>query len=228
MTIPVTNHWQPILDQASDRDTYQRLRSFLKEEYQTTTVYPPMDDLWTAFEATDFDQVKVVILGQDPYHGPGQSHGLAFSVRPGIKIPPSLRNIYKELESDLGIKAPDHGYLMDWAKSGVLLLNTVLTVRAGQAHSHRKKGWEEFTNEVIQELNKRDRPMVFILWGKAASSKKNMIDTNKHGVIESPHPSPLSAHRGFFGSRPFSKANAFLKDRGQEPVDWHLSPVNLD
>lgn len=225
MTIPVTNQWQPILQDVERTDTYQSLRDFLKKEYASETIYPPMDDLWTAFEETDFDQVKVVILGQDPYHGPGQSHGLAFSVRPGIKIPPSLKNIYKELEADLGIQPPNHGYLMDWAREGVLLLNTVLTVRAGQAHSHRGQGWEQLTNEVIESLNNRDKPMVFILWGNAAIQKKAMIDTSKHAVIESPHPSPLSAYRGFFGSRPFSKANTALEAMGQEPVDWQIKPI---
>lgn len=226
MSIPVTNHWQPILHHAESQPSYQALREFLKEEYATETVYPPMTDIWTAFEWTDYEDVKVVILGQDPYHGPNQSHGLAFSVRPEVAIPPSLRNIYQELESDLGIKAPNHGYLETWAKQGVLLLNTVLTVRKGQAHSHQQKGWEELTNEVIEALNARKKPMVFILWGNAAKQKRSMINEQKHVIIESPHPSPLSAYRGFFGSKPFSKTNAALLELGLDPINWEIPPIS--
>lgn len=222
MSIPVKNNWQPILERAAEKESYQQLREFLKDEYANYTIYPPMNDLWTAFEETDYEDVKVVILGQDPYHGPMQSHGLAFSVRPEVTIPPSLRNIYNELESDLGITPVNHGYLKSWAQEGVLLLNTVLSVRAGQAHSHRDKGWEELTNEVIGQLNQREKPMVFILWGNAAIKKKSMINTNKHTVIQSTHPSPLSAYRGFFGSQPFSKTNEALKAMGQTPINWQL------
>lgn len=222
MSIPVKNNWQPILERAAEKESYQQLREFLKDEYANYTIYPPMNDLWTAFEETDYEDVKVVILGQDPYHGPMQSHGLAFSVRPEVTIPPSLRNIYNELESDLGITPVNHGYLKSWAQEGVLLLNTVLSVRAGQAHSHRGKGWEELTNEVIGQLNQREKPMVFILWGNAAIKKKSMINTNKHTVIQSTHPSPLSAYRGFFGSQPFSKTNEALKAMGQTPINWQL------
>lgn len=223
MTIPVKNHWEPILKEAAQEPSYQELREFLKGEYKEQTIYPLMDDLWTAFEWTDYDDVKVVILGQDPYHGPKQSHGIAFSVRPEVAVPPSLRNIYKELEDDLGVKPVNHGYLKSWADQGVLLLNTVLTVRAGQAHSHRGKGWEELTDHVIQALNQREQPMVFILWGNAAKAKKKMLDTTKHTIIESTHPSPLSAYRGFFGSRPFSKTNEALRNMGYNPIDWQLS-----
>lgn len=222
MTIPIKNHWEPILQQAASESSYQKLREFLKEEYQEKVIYPPMNDLWTAFEWTDYDDVKVVILGQDPYHGPKQSHGLAFSVRPEVAVPPSLKNIYKELDDDLGIKPVNHGYLKSWAEQGVLLLNTVLTVRAGQAHSHRGKGWEELTDHVIHSLNHREQPMVFILWGNAAITKKKMIDTTKHTVIQSAHPSPLSAYRGFFRSKPFSKTNAALKSMGYRSIDWEL------
>lgn len=228
MSIPVKNNWQPILKSAASKESYQHLREFLKDEYANHTIYPPMNDLWTAFEETDYEDVKVVILGQDPYHGPRQSHGLAFSVRPEVAVPPSLRNIYKELESDLGIKPVSHGYLTSWAKEGVLLLNTVLSVRAGQAHSHRDKGWEELTDEVIEQLNQRDKPIVFILWGNAAIKKKTMINTNKHTVIQSTHPSPLSAYRGFFGSQPFSKTNEALKAMGQTPVNWQLPEKGVE
>lgn len=222
MSIPVTNDWQPILEKAAEQSSYHQLREFLKEEYATQTVYPQMDDLWTAFEWTPYNDVKVVILGQDPYHGENQAHGLAFSVQPGVKVPPSLRNMYKELETDLGLSPVKHGYLEKWAKEGVLLLNAVLTVRKGEAYSHRNKGWEEFTQQVIQALNEREKPMVFILWGNAAKKKRTMIDETKHKVLTSVHPSPLSANRGFFGSRPFSRTNEALKEMAQEPIDWKL------
>ncbi|GAA0357969.1 uracil-DNA glycosylase [Alkalibacterium iburiense] len=225
MSIPVTNDWQPILKKAAEQSSYQQLREFLKEEYATQTVYPQMADLWTAFEWTPYKEVKVVILGQDPYHGENQAHGLAFSVQPGVKVPPSLRNMYKELESDLGIPPVEHGYLEKWAKEGVLLLNAVLTVRKAEAYSHRKKGWEVFTDEIIQALNKREKPMVFLLWGNAAKKNRDRIDESKHVVLTSVHPSPLSANRGFFGSRPFSRTNEALIELGHEPVDWEL-PVN--
>lgn len=222
MSIPVENDWEPILSEATDGESYQNLRQFLVNEYNNETVYPKMDNIWKAFEWTPYNEVKAVILGQDPYHGPDQAHGLSFSVKPGVKVPPSLRNIYKELESDLGVSPVDHGYLESWAKQGVLLLNTVLTVRAGQAHSHQNKGWEPLTDFVIEKLNQREKPMVFILWGGAAKRKRNMIDENKHVVITSVHPSPLSAHRGFFGSEPFSKTNEALEEMGEKPIDWSL------
>ena len=219
----LTNDWQPVLEDEFTKPYYLKLREFLKHEYTTHTIYPKMDDIFNALHYTPFHDVKVVILGQDPYHGPGQAHGLSFSVQTGVKQPPSLKNIFKELEDDLGFSPPDHGYLVDWSKQGVLLLNTVLTVRQGQAHSHRGKGWENFTNQVIESLNKKDKPVVYILWGSAAQKKQELIDTSKHYVIKSPHPSPLSAYRGFFGSKPFSKANAMLRESGQEEVNWELS-----
>jgi len=222
VTIPVENEWKPVLKEATDTESYSKLREFLKEEYAHHEIYPEMNNIWQAFEWTPYDDVKAVILGQDPYHGQGQAHGLSFSVQPGVKIPPSLRNIYKELYNDLGIEPVDHGYLESWAKQGVLLLNTVLTVRAGQAHSHRGKGWEEVTDYVIEELNERDKPIVFILWGNAAKAKRTMINEDKHVVITSTHPSPFSAHKGFFGSKPFSKTNQALISSGQEPIDWDL------
>ena len=222
MSLPVENDWLPILEEATAQPSYQELRKFLKTEYKEHTIYPDMYDIWTAFEWTPYSKVKVVILGQDPYHGPRQAHGLSFSVQPGVPLPPSLRNIYKELESDLGIPPVSHGYLKQWADQGVFLLNTVLTVRAHQAHSHRGKGWEELTDFVIEKLNEREEPMVFILWGGAAKAKRQKIDETKHAVITSVHPSPLSAYRGFFGSRPFSQANAYLTNWGQEPIDWQL------
>lgn len=222
MTIPITNSWQPIIQEVTQEKTYKQLRAFLKEEYQHYTVYPEMFNIWTAFQWTPFDEVKVVILGQDPYHGPGQAHGLSFSVQPDVAIPPSLRNIYKELEEDLGISPVNHGYLEHWAKQGVFLLNTVLTVRAHEAHSHRGKGWEEVTDHAIASLNQRDKPIVFILWGAAARKKRSLIDETLHFVLTAPHPSPLSAYRGFFGSKPFSKTNKYLVESGQKPIDWQL------
>lgn len=222
MTIPVKNNWQTILAEATDTETYQKLRTFLKEEYQKQTIYPQVDDIWTAFQWTDYEDVKVVILGQDPYHGPRQAHGLSFSVQPGIKIPPSLRNIYKELENDLGIPPVNHGYLESWAKQGVFLLNSVLTVREGKAHSHQGKGWEAVTDFAIASLNEREDPIVFILWGAAARKKQILINEDKHHVLTSVHPSPLSAYRGFFDSKPFSKTNHLLRKSGQDPVNWEL------
>ena len=199
-----------------------RSRKFLKKEYSNYTIFPEKDNIWTAFQWTDYEDVKVVILGQDPYHGEGQAHGLSFSVQPQVKIPPSLKNIYKELEDDLGIPPVSHGYLKSWAEQGVFLLNAVLTVREGQANSHRGKGWEELTDFAIASLNERKEPIVFILWGASARKKQALIDTTKHYILTSPHPSPLSAYRGFFGSKPFSKANELLIASGQEPIDWQL------
>ncbi len=222
MTIPITNSWQPIIEEVTQEKNYQKLRTFLKKEYKEHTIYPEMFDIWTAFQWTPFDEVKVVILGQDPYHGPRQAHGLSFSVQPGVAIPPSLRNIYQELEDDLGIKPVNHGYLKYWAKQGVFLLNSVLTVRAHQAHSHRGKGWEEVTDYAIASLNRREEPIVFILWGAAAQKKRALIDESLHFVLTAPHPSPLSAYRGFFGSKPFSKTNEHFIQSGQEPIDWQL------
>jgi uracil-DNA glycosylase len=216
------NDWGPLLEDEFQKPYYLALREFLKKEYATQTVYPNPYDIFNALHFTPYHQVKVVILGQDPYHGPGQAHGLSFSVQPGVEPPPSLKNIFKELHNDLGCPIPNHGHLVSWAKQGVLLLNTVLTVRRGQAHSHRGKGWEQFTDRIITLLSERERPIVFILWGRPAQSKMSLIDTSKHFVITSPHPSPLSANRGFFGSRPFSKTNAFLRQIGEEEIQWEL------
>lgn len=218
----IHNSWQEVLQEEFQKEYYLRLREFLKEEYRTKYIHPDMYHIYEAFEWTPYEKVKVVILGQDPYHGPHQAHGLSFSVQPGIKIPPSLVNIYKELEDDLGIPPVKHGYLEKWAKEGVLLLNTVLTVRNGEAYSHRGHGWEQLTDEVIRKLNEREKPIVFILWGKPAQAKQAMIDRSRHIVLTAPHPSPLSAHRGFFGSKPFSKTNNALIALGEEPIDWQL------
>lgn len=222
MTLPVKNDWLPILQEQTLTASYQSLKQFLAREYQETIVYPEMHHIWQAFEWTPYNEVKVVILGQDPYHGPNQAHGLSFSVLPDVKIPPSLVNIYKELESDLGVPRANHGYLETWAKQGVLLLNTVLTVRAGQAHSHKGKGWEELTDAVIKKLSDRDKPMVFILWGSPSIKKRALIDETKHVVLTAVHPSPLSAYRGFFGSKPFSKTNEALIKFGENPINWQL------
>jgi uracil-DNA glycosylase len=219
------NDWGEILKDEFEQPYYQELRRFLIQEYRTRVVYPDMHDIFNALHYTSYADTKVCILGQDPYHGPGQAHGLSFSVKPGVPPPPSLQNIFKELHDDIGCPIPDHGCLIPWARQGVLLLNTVLTVRAGEPMSHRGKGWERFTDRVIAELNKRERPIVFILWGRPAREKKAMIDTSRHFIIESAHPSPLSAHYGFFGSRPFSRANEFLRRAGMEPIDWALPPL---
>ncbi|TDL33009.1 uracil-DNA glycosylase [Jeotgalibacillus sp. S-D1] len=216
------NDWQPLLEKEFSKPYYQELRAFLKEEYTEETIFPPMDSIYQAMYNTSFENVKVVILGQDPYHGKGQAHGLSFSVQPGVKIPPSLKNIFKELADDMQVPVPTDGYLDKWSKQGVLLLNTVLTVREGQANSHRKKGWETLTNEIIHLVGQREKPTVFILWGKPAGSKRELIDENVHCVLTAPHPSPLSAHRGFFGSKPFSKANKYLRANGIDEIDWSL------
>ncbi len=222
MTIPVINDWEPILKEAAKDPSYQKLRAFLKEEYETKTIYPDIHHIWTAFEWTPYHQVKVVILGQDPYHGPNQAHGLSFSVQPKVNVPPSLRNIYKELDNDLGIPPVQHGFLKSWAEQGILLLNTVLTVQKGKANSHKDKGWEVLTDFVIEKLNDREKPIVFILWGNASIKKRALIDESRHVVLTSPHPSPFSAHKGFFGSKVFSKTNAALQQFGEEPIDWRL------
>lgn len=222
MTLPIENDWKPILIKAQQQASYASLRNFLIKEYSQHTIYPKKEEIWQAFEWTPYSQVKVVILGQDPYHGKHQAHGLSFSVRPKVPLPPSLKNIYKELERDLNIKPVSHGYLKKWADEGVLLLNTVLTVREGEAHSHRNKGWEEVTDYVIDALNERPEPMVFMLWGNAAKKKLKQIDSSKHVVLSTSHPSPLSAYRGFLGSGVFSEANKKLEELGYEGVDWSL------
>ncbi|MBO5723259.1 MAG: uracil-DNA glycosylase [Lentisphaeria bacterium] len=219
--------WRFCLQEALETPSFEKLRSFLEQEYALHTVFPPEKDLFSAFHLTEPDQVKVLILGQDPYHDEGQAHGLAFSVPCGVKIPPSLRNIYKELHTDLGLEMPGSGTLIPWARQGVLLLNTVLTVRAHQAGSHRKQGWEEFTDEVIRRISERNSHCVFVLWGSPAQSKLPLIDVSRHTVIACAHPSPLSAHRGFLGSRPFSRINEALRSHGQAPVDWALEKTTL-
>lgn len=216
------NDWASVLNEELDKPYYQKLRGFLAEQYQTETVYPNMHDIFNALHYTSYSNARVVIIGQDPYHGPGQAHGFSFSVKPGVRTPPSLQNIYKELHDDLGCAIPDHGHLLPWAKQGVLLLNNVLTVEAGKPASHQGIGWETFTDTVIAALDKREKPLVFLLWGKHAQEKAASIDTGRHCVIASAHPSPFAAHRGFFGSRPFSRANAFLRQTGQEEIDWCL------
>lgn len=220
--VNLENDWDDILKGEFDKEYYLRLREFLKKEYFSRVIYPDMYDIFNALKATPYSKVKAVILGQDPYHGPGQAHGMCFSVKKGVKAPPSLQNIFKELNSDLGCAIPDHGCLQSWADQGVLLLNTVLTVRAGQAGSHRNMGWEIFTDTVIKKLNERERPIVFMLWGANARSKAALITDPSHLVLTAAHPSPLSAFNGFFGCGHFSAANAFLSKNNMEPVDWQI------
>ena len=218
----ITGEWEAALKPEFGKPYYAKLYKTVIHEYRTHVIYPPSNDVFNAFNFTPLEKVKVVILGQDPYHGEGQANGLCFSVHKGIRIPPSLVNIYKELNSDLGCTIPDNGDLTPWAKQGVLLLNTVLTVRAHEANSHRGIGWEEFTDACIKVLAEQDRPLVFILWGTPARRKKALIHNPKHLIVESPHPSPLSAHNGFFGSKPFSRTNAYLESVGLEPIDWQI------
>ncbi|WP_339175073.1 uracil-DNA glycosylase [Solibacillus sp. FSL R5-0691] len=221
----LTNRWKDLLAQEVERPYYKQLVTFLEQQYMEETVYPKKENIFSALQLTDYNQVKVVILGQDPYHGPNQAHGLSFSVEKGQKLPPSLKNMMKELQQDIGCEIPEHGDLTSWAKQGVLLLNTVLTVQAGKANSHKGQGWERFTDTIIENLAKREQPIVFLLWGKPAQSKRNLIEriSSNHIIFQSPHPSPLSAHRGFFGSKPYSKANEALLSLGQQPIDWCLS-----
>ncbi|MGG3282722.1 uracil-DNA glycosylase [Paenibacillus solani] len=224
------NDWDLILGEEIDKPYFRTLMERVNEEYERSTVYPPKEDVFRALQQTSYQSTKVVILGQDPYHGPKQAQGLSFSVSRGVAIPPSLRNIYKELTADLGIPAPAYGSLISWAHQGVLLLNAVLTVRKGEPNSHKGMGWEIFTDAVISKLNEREQPMVFILWGSYAQKKGSFIDRSRHKVIESSHPSPFAAHKGFFGSRPFSAANAFLVQNGMDPVNWEIpnTPDNGD
>lgn len=221
----IANDWLEPLKPEFGKPYYAKLYKTVLEEYKNYRIFPPSDQIFHAFEVTPLANVKVLILGQDPYHGEGQAHGLCFSVQPNVEIPPSLVNIYTELQDDLGCYIPNNGYLEKWAKQGVMLLNTVLTVRAHQANSHRGIGWEQFTDAAIRILNEQDRPMVFILWGRPAQQKKAMLTNPKHLILEAPHPSPLSAYRGFFGSRPFSKTNQYLMAHGVAPIDWQIENI---
>ncbi len=218
----IGNDWDNLLRDEYQKDYFKNLEKFVLEEYKDKTIYPKINEVYNAFRYTSFKDIKVVIIGQDPYHGENQAEGLCFSVKKGVPKPPSLVNIFKELHDDLGYKIPNNGSLVSWTKEGVLLLNAVLTVEKDKAASHKGKGWEEFTDEVIKIVNKKEEPVVFILWGSYARSKKELITNNKHFIIESAHPSPLSAHNGFFGSRPFSKANNFLISKGIKPVNWEI------
>lgn len=221
----IANDWLPAVQAEFRKPYYRDLYAFVKQEYETKVVYPPSEDLFNALHLTPLSEVKVVILGQDPYHNVGQAHGLAFSVRPGQDIPPSLINIYRELHDDLGCRMPNNGYLVKWARQGVLLLNTVLTVRAHQAASHQGKGWEQFTGAILQAVNEQDRPIVYMLWGSPAQSRAPMLTNPKHLILRAPHPSPLSAYRGFFGCRHFSQCNTFLEEHGVEPIDWQIEDI---
>ena len=216
------NDWDQVLAGEFEKDYYLELRKFLKEEYSTRTIYPSMYDIFNALKHTAYKDVKVVILGQAPYHGPNQAHGMCFSVKKGVAVPPSLVNIYKELKEDVGFEIPNHGFLESWADQGVLLMNTVLTVCGGQANSHKGKGWEIFTDQVIRHLNDREQPMVFLLWGAHAKSKRQLITNPNHMILTAAHPSPLSAYNGFYGCRHFSRTNLFLEEQGMKPIDWQL------
>ena len=222
---PITNDWQQPLQVEFKKPYYKDLYKKVLEEYRSRQIFPNPDDIFNAFHLTPLKDVKVVILGQDPYHNDGQAHGLCFSVKPDVEVPPSLVNIYKELQDDLGCRIPNNGYLVKWAKQGVLMLNTVLTVRAHQANSHRGIGWEQFTDAVIRAVDAQDRPIVFLLWGRPAQMKKSMLHNPKHLILEAPHPSPLSAYRGFFGCKHFSQTNAFLEKNGLAPIDWQIEDV---
>lgn len=216
------NDWDEILADEFEKPYYKELRAFLKAEYSTRRIYPDMNDIFNSLKCSSFKDTRVVIIGQDPYHGAGQAHGMCFSVKRGVEPPPSLKNIFKELESDVGFRIPDHGELTSWAKQGVLLLNTVLTVREATPNSHKGKGWENFTDRVISELNKKDTPVVFLLWGANAKAKAKIIDNPLHVKLETVHPSPLSAYGGFFGCKHFSKTNEILIASGQKPIDWQI------
>ena len=224
--VNIGNDWDELLKDAFSSEWYNELRQFLKEEYSRYTVYPDMHDIFNALKATPYSSVKAVILGQDPYHNPGEAHGMCFSVKPGVKIPPSLVNIFKEINSDLGIPIPDNGYLKPWAEQGVLLLNTILTVRRNEPFSHKGKGWEKLTDTVIKRLNERPDPVVFLLWGAPARAKKSLITNPRHFVLEAAHPSPLSAYNGFFGCRHFSETNSILFSLGKTPINWELKNLN--
>ena len=223
----IDNDWLPAIQGEFRKPYYRELYTFVREEYSRTVVYPPAEDIFNAFHFTPLSEVKVLLLGQDPYHNVNQAHGLSFSVLPEQKeIPPSLQNIYKELHDDLGCYIPDNGYLEKWARQGVLMLNTVLTVRAHQANSHQGHGWERFTDAILEAVNQEDRPIVYLLWGRPAQSKIPMLTNPKHLILKAPHPSPLSAYRGFFGCRHFSQTNAFLESHGAAPIDWQIENIH--
>ena len=223
--VKLENKWDDVLKDEFEKDYYKKIREFLKYEYSHYRVYPDMNDIFNSLKYADYDNIKVVIIGQDPYHEEGQAHGLSFSVKPGIEIPPSLVNIYKELHDDLGCYIPNNGYLVKWAKQGVLLLNNVLTVRAHLANSHKNCGWETFTDEIIRQLNEREKPVVFLMWGSCAKQKETLITNSNHYILKTVHPSPLSAYRGFFGCKHFSKANKILLENGEEPIDWQIENI---
>jgi uracil-DNA glycosylase len=225
MAAKFDNDWQAILAPEFEKDYYLKLRQTLKSEYMTKTIFPKSTEIFNAMHFTAYSDIKAVIIGQDPYHGAGQAHGLCFSVSPDIKMPPSLVNIYKEMNTDIGANIPNNGYLKKWAQQGVLLLNAVLTVSAHKAASHRGIGWEQFTDHIISLINAREKPVVFILWGSFAGSKEKLITHDRHLIIKSPHPSPLSAYRGFFGSKPFSKTNDFLAENGMDIIDWQIDNI---
>jgi uracil-DNA glycosylase len=221
----ISNSWQKVLTEEFDKPYFQELKSFLTEERQTQTILPSEQDIFSAFELTPYEKVNVLLLGQDPYHDNNQAHGLCFSINPGIKTPPSLLNIYKELRDDLGLKIPNNGYLINWAEQGILMLNAVLTVRLHTPNSHKNKGWETFTDAVISKVNQKPDPVVFVLWGKYAQKKLKLIDTTRHLVIQSAHPSPFSARNGFFGSKPFSAINAALNSVGKPEINWQIPDI---
>ena len=221
--VKIGNSWDDVLAGEFEKEYYLKLREFLKSEYGTHQVYPPMEHIFRALKETPYDKVKAVIIGQDPYHEPGQAQGLCFSVPEGVKQPPSLVNIFKEMQADLGVRPPSHGNLLTWAHQGVLLLNAVLTVREHEANSHKNKGWEQFTDRVISLLNDREDPVVFILWGANAKAKASLITNDRHCILTGAHPSPLSAHNGFWGGKYFSRANEFLEERGYEPINWRIT-----
>jgi uracil-DNA glycosylase len=225
MKISLPESWQAVLADELEKPYFKKLAEFVDEERRTQTVFPPEDDVFNALKYTPYDQVNVLLLGQDPYHDDNQAHGLCFSVRPGIKPPPSLVNMYKELQSDVGFRVPNHGYLVDWAKQGMLMLNAVLTVRAHQPNSHKDKGWERFTDAVISKVSAKQDQVIFVLWGAYAQKKTALIDARRHVIIQSAHPSPLSARAGFFGSKPFSKINAALRTVGKPEISWQLADI---
>ena len=223
--VNIGNKWDELLKDEFEKDYYKKIREFLKVEYSNHIVYPKMENIFSALKLCDYDDIKVVIIGQDPYHEEGQAHGLSFSVQPGIAIPPSLLNMYKELQSDLGCYIPNNGFLEKWAKQGVLLLNNVLTVRAHEANSHKDCGWESFTDRIVIELNKRETPVIFLMWGACAKNKEKLITNPIHKILKAAHPSPLSAYRGFFGCKHFSEVNNILMENGELPIDWQIENI---